>query len=474
MTYANELVADELEGHRRLRVIHLWATGVGAVISGDFFGWQAVLADGFGPGLVALIGASLLYMLLSCCVAEVSAKLLDKVAGPSHFADACFGPRWAFLAGIAEVIKCILVVAVVTSALGDYLSQLLYIDADYCIVWWALAISFVTALNALVPAASVTFQLFITTLSVCILLVFYVGALIRGFHFERYALDYSGIFEHVNVASFAKAWPFGLWFYLGIEELPLCMNETVDPEKNMPRGLFFSFFTLVLLGFSTLFISSSIPPGAYELAQTPYPLLSGYYYVFGEGTTMRRCCLILVAGLAASLHSFFSATSHLIVNMSEHGQLPSFLSRRWSYNGACWVAALFTALVSYTLLCLIYQFSGRNVEIVGVVAIAGVLVCSLLSYIIQLACFIKLRLCDNREDTLFESPFGVAGAIVGLFLCCLSYLTVFFLPFIEPAYFSGIGAAVTLLLSALIIREIVLCIPRCRCSSIDYCSSNDI
>ena len=26
---------------------HLWAMGVGAVISGDFFGWQACLAGGF-------------------------------------------------------------------------------------------------------------------------------------------------------------------------------------------------------------------------------------------------------------------------------------------------------------------------------------------------------------------------------------------------------------------------------------------
>ena len=29
------------------RVYHLWAMGVGAVISGDFFGWQACLAGGF-------------------------------------------------------------------------------------------------------------------------------------------------------------------------------------------------------------------------------------------------------------------------------------------------------------------------------------------------------------------------------------------------------------------------------------------
>ena len=32
---------------RYARVYHLWAMGVGAVVSGDFFGWQACLAGGF-------------------------------------------------------------------------------------------------------------------------------------------------------------------------------------------------------------------------------------------------------------------------------------------------------------------------------------------------------------------------------------------------------------------------------------------
>ena len=53
-------VDDQYFEQRKLRpyarVFHLWALGVGAVISGDFFGWNfGLAAGGFGGLLIALI-----------------------------------------------------------------------------------------------------------------------------------------------------------------------------------------------------------------------------------------------------------------------------------------------------------------------------------------------------------------------------------------------------------------------------------
>ena len=39
---------------RHARVLHLWALGVAAVISGDFFGWNYGLSSGFWGMLAAL------------------------------------------------------------------------------------------------------------------------------------------------------------------------------------------------------------------------------------------------------------------------------------------------------------------------------------------------------------------------------------------------------------------------------------
>ncbi|HEY3938632.1 MAG TPA: amino acid ABC transporter permease, partial [Bryobacteraceae bacterium] len=48
---------------RHAGVFHLWALGVAAVISGDFFGWNfGLLSGGFGGLLAALVIMTLLYV----------------------------------------------------------------------------------------------------------------------------------------------------------------------------------------------------------------------------------------------------------------------------------------------------------------------------------------------------------------------------------------------------------------------------
>ena len=61
---------------RHARVLHLWALGVGAVIAGDFFGWNFGLRDGgFGGMLLALLIMTVLFAGLCCSIAEMSPAL---------------------------------------------------------------------------------------------------------------------------------------------------------------------------------------------------------------------------------------------------------------------------------------------------------------------------------------------------------------------------------------------------------------
>ena len=59
---------------RHAGVFHLWALGVGAVISGDFFGWNfGFVAGGFAGLLIALGIITLLFIGLSFSLSELSA-----------------------------------------------------------------------------------------------------------------------------------------------------------------------------------------------------------------------------------------------------------------------------------------------------------------------------------------------------------------------------------------------------------------
>lgn len=70
----------------------LWALGVGAVISGDFFGWNFGLGSGgFGGLLVATGIVTLMYLGLCYSIAELTAAL-PHAGGAYSFARSSMGP----------------------------------------------------------------------------------------------------------------------------------------------------------------------------------------------------------------------------------------------------------------------------------------------------------------------------------------------------------------------------------------------
>jgi ethanolamine permease len=66
---------DKRKLRRHARVWSLWALGVGAVISGDFFGWNFGLAYGFGGLLVATLIITVMFFGLCWSIAEMSPAL---------------------------------------------------------------------------------------------------------------------------------------------------------------------------------------------------------------------------------------------------------------------------------------------------------------------------------------------------------------------------------------------------------------
>src|SRR5688572_31362125 len=77
---------------RYARVWSLWALGVGAVISGDFFGWNfGLAAGGFGGLLLATLVMTALYVGLCFSIAEMS-PALPHTGGAYSFARSALGP----------------------------------------------------------------------------------------------------------------------------------------------------------------------------------------------------------------------------------------------------------------------------------------------------------------------------------------------------------------------------------------------
>ena len=85
--------------------VHLWALGVGGVISGNFFGWQTgLLTGGFGGLLLAVFVIAVMYVCLVFSIAELAAAM-PEAGGFYNFTRAAFGKEYeAYLKRVDRMV----------------------------------------------------------------------------------------------------------------------------------------------------------------------------------------------------------------------------------------------------------------------------------------------------------------------------------------------------------------------------------
>ena len=114
---------DKRSLRRHAGVWSLWALGVAAVISGDFFGWNFGLAYGFGGLLIATIVVTVMYFGLCFSIAEMS-PALPHTGGAYSFARSAMGPWGGFTTGVAETIEYVITPAVIVVGIGSYMNTI--------------------------------------------------------------------------------------------------------------------------------------------------------------------------------------------------------------------------------------------------------------------------------------------------------------------------------------------------------------
>ena len=121
----------------------LWALGVGAVISGDFAGWNlGIQYSGFGGYLVAMFIVTLMYLGLCYSIAEMS-PALPHTGGAYSFGRTAMGVWGGFLTGLAENMEYVVTTAVVVYFMGAFLTEIFGTPEWFRPVWWGLLASLV-------------------------------------------------------------------------------------------------------------------------------------------------------------------------------------------------------------------------------------------------------------------------------------------------------------------------------------------
>jgi ethanolamine permease len=409
---------------RRLRrhagVWSLWALGVAAVISGDFFGWNFGLAYGFGGLLVATVVITVMYFGLCFSIAEMS-PALPHTGGAYSFARSAMGPWGGFATGVAETIEYVVTPAVIVVGIGAYMNSITDDLLSFTLsqpVWWLIFYVIFVGLNFLGVETSFRFTVFICVLSLAILGVFFIGALTK-LDFTRWAIDTNaGRWFIDGVPGVFYALPFAIWFYLAIEELPLAAEESADPRHDIPRGTIWGLCTLIVTGFLVLFLNSGIAPGAKAIGESSEPLLDGLKTIFGSGTSASLLGLVAVAGLVASFHTIIFAYGRNIFSLSRAGYYPHPLSLTHGRRQTPHVALILGAVLGWIAAYIIYKNSSTQV---GASLLYMAVFGAVISYFMQCVSFILLRRRMPQVERPYRSPVGEGGAAVAavIALCSL-------------------------------------------------------
>jgi ethanolamine permease len=291
------------------------------------------------------------------------------------------------------------------------------------------------ALNAAGAAASFRFAFVIAIISLGVLAIFFVSAIFSGKFSVDNLMDIvpeagNSTFLPYGILGVFLAMPFAIWFFLGIEGLPLAAEETKTPAKDIPKGAITGLFTLIVTAFLVLILNPGIL-GAAAISESGEPILDGFRAIFPNSDIAALLSLMALAGLIASFQGIMFAAGRNVYSLSRAGYFPKFLSLTGKRKTP-WVALVASAVVGVVLVFGLGAIAYGSEEAPYVSAANALLLIAVfgavIAYILQMAAFLILRRKFANADRPYRSPVGLWGALVA---GIISLVTLILMPFNE-------------------------------------------
>lgn len=314
---------------KRLRIRHLIMLSVGGTVASGFFLFIGAAIGIAGPAVVFTIAmVGLVTLAVMACLAELS--VTRAVAGSfSVYAGETMGPLVGFLTGWNYWLAWVMGAAAESLAAGTYLNAL-----RPEIPIWVIAGTFVAAIT-IINLVGVYFmgetEFWLSMLKLSALALFAVLgiAAIMGIGFSARGIDayteYGGFAPNGVGAVFAAL--FTVFFaFVGIEMMSTSAEESVNPERDVPRGLLWTAALVsVLFIFGSLVLMALVPwERAATTSNSPFvtaldtlnvPVIAA---IFGW--------VIILASLSSVNGGLYTA-SRMLFSLSREGYFPEALRR---------------------------------------------------------------------------------------------------------------------------------------------------
>jgi ethanolamine permease len=233
-----------------------------------------------------------------------------------------------------------------------------------------------------------------------------------------------------------------VWLFLAIEQIPLAAEESVDPKRDLPRGILLGFATLIISAFMIVLLNPSVVGvGSFALGTSLEPLLDGFRAIYGDAGAV-VLGLVALTGLIASFHTILYAQGRQVYSLSRAGYFPSALSVTHPTYKTPHVAMIAGSLLGLLVMLVIWFVNGGGGggetqlgdDLIGTVLLNMAVFGAMLSYIAQAVSFILLRRNQPNIERPFRSPLGIPGAAVTILIAVVTL----YYQMLDPNFFKGV------------------------------------
>jgi ethanolamine permease len=449
---------DYLKEHalkKPLRVLDIWALGVGVVITGAYFGWNLGLKDN-GPVamLIASLLVCLLYLAWVLALAELSVAM-PFAGGPLGYGRRTAGPLLGFVMGWSMFLECLFAGIATAIATGGYIAFL--IDQEHPDPLVRVGVGLATVIVFfLLQAWGVKEQswvMMVMTYGALFGLVIFWVAAATNFSWSRVWPD-PVLPTDLGWQAVLMAVPYALWWLVMIETVALAAEEAHEPHRTIPRGLVWGQLTLIALVILTWFFACGAVDSQ-ELAVTTtvnaegnsqtedvaYPLLKAIHLIpVGRSSLLfYGFGVVALFGMIASYHGMIYGTSRQGFGLGRAGYLPLLLGQVHATRRTPVPSLLVCSLITAGFVIANYWFE----DAINVAVLVSTLT-ALIWYILAMFCLFLLR---RREPALFENyrtplhqVLPILVVVLSLFAICMyAIINVKVIPLTVVLYAGGLG-----------------------------------
>lgn len=198
-----------------------------------------------------------------------------------------------------------------------------------------------------------------------------------------------------------------IWAFLGLEFVCPMIEESKNPNRNIPRSMFIGAF-LIFLVYSLFVLGAGTYVSREALSSSEIPHLDYAIAVFGESAGWLVAIIALTAS-GSTVNTVIASVGRMIYGMAENGQAFGIFKTLHPKTQTPWVALLFMGVIIILPLAIL----GHNPDMIITLLIAAA-AAWLFAYIIAHLDLIVLRKLQPNAKRPYKTPFYPIPQIIGI------------------------------------------------------------